>query len=30
MNVLILENLQWYEIDDEQDLKYAEENLTIK
>ena len=29
MNVLKLENLQWYEIDDEQDLKYAEENITI-
>lgn len=29
MNVLKLENLQWYEIDDEQDLKYAEENIKI-
>ncbi len=30
MNVLKLENLQWYEIDDEQDLKYAEENIKIQ
>lgn len=29
MHVLKLENLQWYEIDDEQDLKYAEENIKI-
>ena len=29
MNVLKLESLQWYEIDDEQDLKYAEENIRI-
>lgn len=29
MNVLKLENLQWYEIDDEQDLRYAEENIKI-
>lgn len=30
MNVLKVENLQWYEIDDTQDLKYAEENIKIK
>ena len=30
MNVLKLENLQWYEIDDEQDLQYAEENINIQ
>ena len=29
MNVLKVDDLQWYEIDDEQDMKYAEENLTI-
>ncbi len=29
MNVLKLEHLQWYEIDDEQDLKYAEQNIII-
>lgn len=29
MHVLKLDNLQWYEIDDEQDLKYAEENIKI-
>jgi len=29
MNVLKLENLQWYEIDDEKDLTYAEENIKI-
>lgn len=29
MNVLKLENLQWYEIDDEQDLKYAEESIQV-
>ena len=29
MNVLKLDNLQWYEIDDEQDMKYAEENINI-
>lgn len=30
MNVLKVDNLQWYEIDDAQDLKYAEENINIK
>lgn len=25
--VLKIDRLQWYEIDDEQDLKYAEENI---
>ena len=30
LNVLKLENLQWYEIDDEQDLKYAEDNIIIQ
>lgn len=30
MHVLKLNDLQWYEIDDEQDLKYAEENIKIK
>lgn len=30
MNVLKLEDLQWYEIDDEQDLKYAEDNLILQ
>ena len=29
MQVLKMDDLQWYEIDDEQDMKYAEENLTI-
>lgn len=29
MHVLKLDNLQWYEIDDEQDLKYAEENIQV-
>ena len=29
MHVLKLENLQWYEIDDEQDLKYVEENIQV-
>ena len=29
MNVLRLENLQWYEIDDEQDLSFAEANVNI-
>lgn len=29
MNVLRLENLQWYEIDDEQDLNFAETNVQI-
>lgn len=29
MNVLKLDDLQWYEIDDPQDLKYAEENIRI-
>ena len=30
MNVLKVDDLQWYEIDDEQDLKYAEVNIKIK
>lgn len=30
LKVLKIENLQWYEIDDIQDLKYAEENIRIK
>ena len=30
MNVLKVNNLQWYEIDDMKDLKYAEENINIK
>lgn len=30
MNVLKVDNLLWYEIDDTQDLKYAEENINIK
>ena len=30
MHVHILNDLQWYEIDDEQDLKYAEENIKIQ
>lgn len=30
MNVLKLENLEWYEIDDEKDLKYAEENIKMQ
>lgn len=30
MHVLKIEDLQWYEIDDEQDLKYAEENIKIQ
>ena len=30
MNVLKMEHLQWYEIDDEQDLKYAENNINIE
>ena len=30
MNVLKLDDLQWYEIDDEKDLRYAEENINIK
>ena len=30
MNVLKLEKLQWYEIDDERDLQYAEENINIQ
>lgn len=30
MHVLKLENLQWYEIDDEADLSYAERNIDIK
>lgn len=29
MNVLRIENLQWYEIDDEQDLSFAEANVNI-
>ena len=29
MNVLKVEGLQWYEIDDVEDLKYAEENISI-
>lgn len=29
MNVLKVDDLQWYEIDDTQDLKYAEENIRI-
>ena len=29
MHVLKLENLQWYEIDDEQDLEYAEKNIKV-
>ena len=29
MNVLKVDNLQWYEIDDIDDLKYAEENIRI-
>lgn len=29
MNVLKVDNLQWYEIDDTQDLSYAEENIKI-
>lgn len=29
MNVLKVDDLQWYEIDDTQDLKYAEENIKI-
>lgn len=29
MNVLKLDGLQWYEIDDEQDLKFAENNINI-
>lgn len=30
MNVLKIDGLQWYEIDDEADLKYAEENMDIE
>ena len=30
MNVLKLEGLQWYEIDDERDLHYAEEHINIQ
>ena len=30
MHVLKLNDLQWYEIDDEQDLKYAENNIKIQ
>ena len=30
MNVLKLENFQWYEIDDEKDLKFAEEHINLQ
>lgn len=30
MNVLKVDGLQWYEIDDTQDLKYAEDNIRIE
>ena len=30
MNVLKLENLAWYEIDDERDLAYAEQHINIE
>ena len=30
MNVLKVDGLQWYEIDDMQDLKFAEENIKIE
>lgn len=30
MHVLKVDGLQWYEIDDEEDLKYAEKNIHIK
>lgn len=30
MNVLKIDGLQWYEIDDTQDLKFAEENIKIE
>ena len=30
MNVLKVDGLQWYEIDDTQDLKFAEENIKIE
>lgn len=30
MHVLKLSDLQWYEIDDERDLKYAEDNINIQ
>lgn len=30
MNVLKVNDLQWYEIDDDQDLAYAEQNITIE
>ena len=30
MNVLKMDDLQWYEIDDEQDLEYAEEHIKIE
>ncbi|MBQ1409216.1 MAG: phosphocholine cytidylyltransferase family protein, partial [Bacteroidales bacterium] len=29
MNVVRVENLQWYEIDDDQDLEFAEENIRV-
>ena len=29
MKVLCLEGLQWYEIDDEEDLKFAEEKINL-
>ena len=30
MNVLKINDLQWYEIDDTQDLAYAEEHIEIE
>ena len=30
MNVLKIEGLQWYEIDDVQDLEFAENNINIQ
>jgi 2-aminoethylphosphonate-pyruvate transaminase len=30
MNVLKVDDVQWYEIDDSQDLKYAEDNIKIE
>jgi hypothetical protein len=29
MHVMKMNSLQWYEIDDDDDLKYAEENIMI-
>ena len=29
MNVVRVENLQWYEIDDDRDLEFAEENIRV-